>query len=1338
MTSSNAAQEGAGAGPCLSDELLVDLMEGRLSQDVLGRLHRHAAGCDACRKLMATVARGGLAGEGPARPVQDSTQSLPVAAPPAPPAPAAPPEPEPEPATPWTPPAEFDEFRLGPLLGRGGMGLVYLAQDTSLGRAVAVKFIAASRPRPAVLAHFETEARAIARLQHPNVVTVYRVGATDGHPYIVSEYVVGRSLAHLPVPLPWRRVLTLGLGLARGLAAAHRQGVLHRDLKPSNALVTDDGFVKLLDFGLAEYFDPDMASPTSRARHAAGTPRYMAPELFAGQPASPQSDLYALGVTLYELCTGTTPPGSHSGGTSPGGPEAPRAGGGVAQDLDPEFAALIMHCLASDPAERPASADLLREALERLEQLHAATPLAAGNPYRGLAPFEAEHRSVFFGRDADIRAVIERLRRLPMVLVAGDSGVGKSSLCRAGVLPRVEAGALDASREVMTVTLWPGPRPLQALAAAIAPVLGMKESDVLLALTSVPGWLGPALREAHQERRGLVLFIDQLEELLTQAEPTQAAGFSLLLGELALPSPGVRVLMAVRGDFLTSVSALPGLGDEAERALYILRPMTPAGVHEAIVGPARGRGVSFDSEELVQTLVASMAGEAGSLPLLQFALAELWERRNPAHRWITRAALDAMGGVAGALSRHADGVLSRLTPDERQAARQLLLRLVTAEGTRIERGEEELLRAGDAAPRTALRALTEGRLLHARMVGTEARYVIAHDSLIESWGTLRNWRDRDIGQRAVRERVERASAEWERLSRARETLWGERHIDEARALNPSTLGPREREFLAASQRALRLKRWGRYLVALGVVLALGAGFLGLRAYEYHKVQRFIEGQRTTAQQVMAEGLEQARKARALREEALPMFNGQASPAPGGTSTTDLWSLPEKLWAQAYQQRKEADATLTRAGDSLELALERRPDDGDTRWLLSNLLYERILLAEEFHQEERIADLWGRLERLEDEMEEGGWLHRLKAPATLVVEVLPKGARVDIWKYQEDARGAMRLEPQRSLGMTPIAGVPLPAGSYLLRISKPGHATVDVPVLLRRGEPERVEFALPTSVPDGYVYIPPGCFLLGTANESVRKFLRAAPLHRHCLKEPYLIGRTEVTLGDWVDYLNTLPRRARDRRLLVEPRYNSSGKALSLRHDARSGWTFSFHVSKDLELSAREGERISYPGRLRRQDVDWRKLPLAGVTTQELDGYFYWLSQQRLPGARLCNEHEWEYAARGADGRDFPHGDSLQPDDANIDMTYGREPTAFGPDEVGTHTASASPFGLLDMSGNVYESTRPVTEDLGRIVLRGGAWYYDSVAALTTNRAAGAPDLSDVLTGVRVCAPPAHQ
>ncbi len=1298
---------------------------------------------------MAAVVRGGLEASAPPHigreaPPGDATQTMPGPDPKALPVPAG----ASEPGHSWTPPIEFDEFRLERFIGRGGMGVVYLAHDTSLGRPVAVKFIASKQPGPLARAYFETEARAIARLQHPNVVSVFRVGAVDGHPYIVSEYVVGRSLAELPRPLPWRRVLTLGLGLARGLAAAHRRGVLHRDIKPSNALVTEDGEVKLLDFGLAERFDSMESPRPPDAPPLVGTPRYMAPESLRGQPGTPQSDVYSLGVTLYELCKGSLPPRTlqHLRPGTAHAQAAPEDAGleswpppiGLEPGFDPDFAALIMRCLSPDPADRFASADLLCEALERLEQLHAALPLAAGNPYRGLAPFEAEHRALFFGRDADIRAVLERLRRQPLVLVAGDSGVGKSSLCRAGVLPRVAAGALEESREITTVTLWPGHRPLEALAAALAPLLGRKEPELLTALMDTPAWLGQTLREAYQGRRGLLLFVDQLEELITLAEPAQAARFAALLGELALPSEGVRVLLAVRGDFLTRVSALPGLGEEAERALYILRPMSPEGIREAIAGPARSRGVSFESEELIQTLVVSTAHGAGSLPLLQFALAELWERRNPAHGRITVAALEEMGGVAGALSRHADGVLQRLSPAEQQAARRILIRLVTAEGMRHHRSEEELVAASDPASRAAFRALLEGRLLHAHTTSGQAQYELAHDSLLVSWGTLRNWLDDDIGHRAVRQRIEAASAEWERLGRSRDTLWGQRHLDETRPLEPTTLGPRERAFLSASRRALRLQRWGRYLAVLLVALALAALYGGLRLQAYLENTRFVAGQLAEAREAFASSRALGEQAGVRRGEALALFDGHVSPSssPGAApGSHELWSTAEQRWADALNLYEQAEEAAANASQALERALERAHGHAEARQLLTEITYRRMLLAEEFHRKQERHELRARLERMIDDAEDGEeWRKRLLAPAELELVTEPPGARVEIERYIPDTRGTWRREPVPGPALTPVARTQLPAGSYLLRLTHPDRAPVTLPLLLTRGNREQVRLVFPPTVPEGYVYIPPGCFLVGSNDpEEVRRFMLSSPLHRTCIQEGYLIGRAEVTFGDWLAYLDSLPLDAPARRILEQPNFTTRW-AITLRHQPGSGWIFSFHRSLGDVLTAREGESFHHLGRTRRNISDWRQFPLSGVSAEDLAGYFYWLDiSGRLPGARLCTEHEWEHAARGADGRAYPHGDRLLFDEANIDTTYGRQHAAYGPDMAGSFPVSTSPFGLVDMAGNVLEITRPVTPELGRIAIRGGAWYYDDVGARTANRTASEPAQRDARIGVRVCA-----
>lgn len=278
------------------------------------------------------------------------------------------PERGPPPGRTWEPPTELDEFRLMRLLGRGGMGAVYLAHDTSLDRLVALKLSVALQPDTRILKSFAIEARAIARIKHPNVVTVFRAGEVAGRPYLVYEYVEGKSLAELELPLPWRYVLDIAVGLARGLRAAHQRGVLHRDLKPSNAILESDGTIKLLDFGLAAFVGMEHCTPWV-VPGVVGTPRYMAPETRLGVPATPQSDLYALGLLLYELCTGTVPRASRQAGSVAGVPLSERVPG-----IDAGFAHAIERCLMEAPAGRFGRADALCGVLERLTSDAAFPP----------------------------------------------------------------------------------------------------------------------------------------------------------------------------------------------------------------------------------------------------------------------------------------------------------------------------------------------------------------------------------------------------------------------------------------------------------------------------------------------------------------------------------------------------------------------------------------------------------------------------------------------------------------------------------------------------------------------------------------------------------------------------------------------------------------------------------------------------------------------------------------------------------------------------------------------------------------------------------------------------
>lgn len=193
------------------------------------------------------------------------------------------------------------------------MGVVYLALDEALGRDVALKVLSEyDLPNEERKARFLREARAAAAIRHPNVATIYEIGeSADGHPFIAMEYCEGETLAHLVQrgPIDAGNYLSIAEQMAAGLAAAHRKGVVHRDIKSSNIIVEPAGTVKILDFGLAKLSDPSELEPSrdSTAGSFFGTVPYLSPEQARGTPADRRSDLFSLGVVLFEMATGKLP-----------------------------------------------------------------------------------------------------------------------------------------------------------------------------------------------------------------------------------------------------------------------------------------------------------------------------------------------------------------------------------------------------------------------------------------------------------------------------------------------------------------------------------------------------------------------------------------------------------------------------------------------------------------------------------------------------------------------------------------------------------------------------------------------------------------------------------------------------------------------------------------------------------------------------------------------------------------------------------------------------------------------------------------------------------------------
>ncbi|TMQ72954.1 MAG: serine/threonine protein kinase, partial [Candidatus Eisenbacteria bacterium] len=265
-----------------------------------------------------------------------------------------------------------NRFRIVALAGRGGMGDVYRADDLKIGQPVALKFLPADLERdPERLQRLLGEVRVARQVSHPNVCRVYDVAEFGGHHFISMEYVDGEDLAALLRRigrLPPEKALDLTRHIAAGLAAAHVQGIVHRDLKPANIMLDGRGRARITDFGLAA------AAEAIRGKDAqSGTPAYMAPEQRAGGVITPRTDVYALGLVVFEMLTGRRPLGrSATPDSRPRDDQMATRPSSFVPGIDPAVDAVILRCLEADPARRPASAVQLLAALPGGDPLEAA------------------------------------------------------------------------------------------------------------------------------------------------------------------------------------------------------------------------------------------------------------------------------------------------------------------------------------------------------------------------------------------------------------------------------------------------------------------------------------------------------------------------------------------------------------------------------------------------------------------------------------------------------------------------------------------------------------------------------------------------------------------------------------------------------------------------------------------------------------------------------------------------------------------------------------------------------------------------------------------------------
>ena len=338
-------------------------------------------------------------------------------------------------------------YEVGSSLGAGGMGEVYRAKDTKLGREVAIKLLldeVASDPER--LARFEREARVLASLNHPHIVTIYSVEAEDGVRFFTMELVEGGTLADLLAAgsLPVDLFFEHGVAIADALSAAHRRGVTHRDLKPGNIMLNEQGWLKVLDFGLAKSEAPNRGAEASEAStdtltgvgRVVGTVPYMSPEQLHGRLVEPPSDIFSLGVVLYEMATGSRPfdGGSQAELVSSILRDTPRKPSEMGSIAPGSVDALVLKCLEKQPVRRYTSAtEIYQELLRLQEESRSASTVRSLSGSGEIQAIRQAYRTPMIGRDAEAAELRQFLGRAKegegaLVSLTGEPGVGKSRL----------------------------------------------------------------------------------------------------------------------------------------------------------------------------------------------------------------------------------------------------------------------------------------------------------------------------------------------------------------------------------------------------------------------------------------------------------------------------------------------------------------------------------------------------------------------------------------------------------------------------------------------------------------------------------------------------------------------------------------------------------------------------------------------------------------------------------------------------------------------------------------------------------------------------------------------
>jgi len=509
-----------------------------------------------------------------------------------------------------SPGTRFGAYEILSPLGAGGMGEVYRARDTRLGREVAIKILLGNLcPDMQGVERFEQEARSASALNHPNIITIYELGQVNSTCYIAMELVQGEVLRDLLRSglVPLQKVIQVAAQVADGLAKAHEAGIVHRDLKPENLMVSRDGFVKILDFGLAKLTPPMEEVFDTRTLPAAptlpgvvmGTIEYMSPEQARGRPVDFRSDQFSFGSVLYEMATGK--PAFQRGTKAETLAAILRDDPEPIGSLNPHAPAplcwVVERCLAKNPEQRYASTRDLARDLAAIRDRLSEAPIRGPQTRPSNLPIQ---RTVFVGRDRELAAVKELLLRpdVHLVTLTGAGGIGKTRLG----LQAAENVAHHFPSGVYHVPLAPVNDP-KLIAPIIAQTLGVRQTGVQPPLELLKEYLQNSL---HMP---MLVLLENFEHLV-------AAG--PIIAELLTSSARLKVLVTSRAPlhvYGEHEFPVPPLAVPDPRSLPPLEVVSQYSALALFVQRARAVKPDFDLGKDNAHAVATICARLDGLPL---------------------------------------------------------------------------------------------------------------------------------------------------------------------------------------------------------------------------------------------------------------------------------------------------------------------------------------------------------------------------------------------------------------------------------------------------------------------------------------------------------------------------------------------------------------------------------------------------------------------------------------------------------------------------------------------------------------------------------------------------